>query len=189
MPLTQFLPHANKHCSSWYDHQNNISQAVQIIKLLMCHFLRSPSNSSLLDPIIFLSILAWTIAAEFLHFFSNSIHLFSVYPFNCNEMGWACGAYGWGEGMYRVLLGKPEGRRPLGRPRRRCVENIRMDLQEVGCGYLDWIGQVQDRDRWRTLVSAVMNLRVPWNAGNFLISCKAVSFSRRTLRHKVSKLS
>jgi len=62
---------------------------------------------------------------------------------------------------YRVLLGKPEGRRPLERPRRRWVDNIRMDLQEVGCGYMDWIGLAQDRDRWRTLVSAVMNLRVP----------------------------
>ena len=62
---------------------------------------------------------------------------------------------------YRVLVGKPEGKRPLGRPRRRWVDNIRMDLQEVGCGYVDWIGLAQDRDRWRTLVSAVMNLRVP----------------------------
>jgi len=64
-------------------------------------------------------------------------------------------------GVYRVLLGKPEGRSPLGRPRRGCVDNIRMDLQEVGCGYMDWIGLAQDRDRWRTLVSAVMNLHVP----------------------------
>ena len=57
--------------------------------------------------------------------------------------------------------GKPEGKRPLGRPRRRWVDNIRMDLQEVGCGYVDWIGLAQDRDTCRTLVSAVMNLRVP----------------------------
>ena len=63
--------------------------------------------------------------------------------------------------MYRVLVGKPEGKRPLRRPRRRWVNNIRMDLQEMGCGYVDWIGLAQDRDRWRTLVSVVMNLRVP----------------------------
>ena len=63
--------------------------------------------------------------------------------------------------MYRVLLRKPEGRRTLGRTRRRWVDNIRLDLQEVGCGYMDWIGLAQDRDKWRTLVSAVMNLRVP----------------------------
>ena len=62
--------------------------------------------------------------------------------------------------VYRVLLGKPEGRRSLRRPRGRWVDNIRMDLQEVGCGYMDWIGLAQDRDRWRTLESAVMNLRV-----------------------------
>ena len=64
-------------------------------------------------------------------------------------------------GVYRALVGKPEGRRPLGRPKRSWVDNIRMDLQEVGCGYMDWIGLAQDRDRWRTLVGAVMNLRVP----------------------------
>ena len=64
-------------------------------------------------------------------------------------------------GAYRVLVGKPEGKRPLGRPRRRWVDNIRMDLQEVGCGYVDCIGLAQAMDRWRTLVSEVMNLRVP----------------------------
>jgi len=61
----------------------------------------------------------------------------------------------------RVLVGKREGKRPLGRPRRRWVDNIRMDLQDVGCGYMDWIGLAQDRDSWRTLLSAVMHLRVP----------------------------
>ena len=64
-------------------------------------------------------------------------------------------------GVYRVLVGKPGGKRPLWRPRRRWVDNIRTDLQEVGCGYVNWIGLAQDRDGWRRLVSAVMNLRVP----------------------------
>jgi len=64
-------------------------------------------------------------------------------------------------GVYRVLVGKPEGKRLLGRPRRRCVDNIRMDLQEVECGYMDLIGLAQDTDRWRKLVSTVMNIRVP----------------------------
>jgi hypothetical protein len=63
--------------------------------------------------------------------------------------------------VYRILLGKSEGKRPLGRPRHRWVDNIRMDLQEVGCRYMEWIRLAQDRDRWRTLVSALMNLRVP----------------------------
>jgi len=63
--------------------------------------------------------------------------------------------------VYRVLVGKPEGKSPLGRLRRRWVDNIRTDLQEVGCGYMDWIGLVQDRDSWRKFVSAVMNFQVP----------------------------
>jgi len=63
--------------------------------------------------------------------------------------------------VYRVLVRKPEGKNHLGRPRYRWVDNIRMDLQEMGCGCMDWIGLAQDRDRWRTLVSAVMNHRVP----------------------------
>jgi len=63
--------------------------------------------------------------------------------------------------VYGVLVRKPEVRRPLRRPRRRWVDNIRMDLQEVGCGYMDWLGLTQDRDRWWTLVSALMSLRVP----------------------------
>jgi hypothetical protein len=62
--------------------------------------------------------------------------------------------------VYRVLVGKPEGKSPLGRPRRRWENNIMMDLQEVGCGGMDWIGLAQDRDSWREIVNAVMNLRV-----------------------------
>jgi len=63
-------------------------------------------------------------------------------------------------GVYRVLVGKPDGRRPLGRPRRGWEGNIKMDFQEVGCGGMDWIEVAQDRDRWRTLVNVVMFLRV-----------------------------
>jgi hypothetical protein len=66
---------------------------------------------------------------------------------------------------YRLLVGKPEGRRPLGRPTRRWLHNIRMDLVEVGWGDVDWIGLAQDRDRWKALVISVLNLRVPQNAG------------------------
>jgi hypothetical protein len=64
-------------------------------------------------------------------------------------------------GVYRVLVGKTEGKRPLGRPSHRWEDNVRMDLQEVGCGFEDWIRLAQDRDRWRALVSAVRNLRFP----------------------------
>jgi len=64
-------------------------------------------------------------------------------------------------GVYRVLVGKPEGKRPLGRPKLRWEDNIKMDIQEVGCGDMDWIELAQDRDRWRALVTAVMNLRFP----------------------------
>ena len=66
-----------------------------------------------------------------------------------------------GRGVYRVLVRKPEGKRPLGRLRRRWKDNIMIDLQEVGCGVMDWIEVAQNRDRWRALVKAVMNLRVP----------------------------
>jgi hypothetical protein len=94
---------------------------------------------------------------------------------------------GEGRVVYRVLVGKAEGRRPLGRPRRRWEDNIRIDLRDVGCGCVDWMELSQNKDRWHALVSEVMNLRVPYNAGNCLTSCRTVSFSRRTLLHGVSK--
>jgi len=79
------------------------------------------------------------------------------------RMSWAGHVASVGErrGVYRVLVGKPEGKRPPGRPRRRWEDNIKMDLQEVGCGGIDWIELAQDRDRWRALVNSVMNLWVP----------------------------
>ena len=79
------------------------------------------------------------------------------------RMRWAGHVACMGEvrGAYRVLVGKPEVKRPLRRPRRRWFDNIRMDLQEVGSGYGDWIGLAEDRDGWRKLVNAVMNLLVP----------------------------
>jgi len=78
-------------------------------------------------------------------------------------MGWACSMHG-----ERVLLGKPKGKRPLGRPARRWEDNIKIDLQEMEWWGMDWIDMIQDRDRWRALVNAVMNQRGPQNAGNFL---------------------
>jgi hypothetical protein len=62
---------------------------------------------------------------------------------------------------YRILVGKPEGKRPLGRPTRRWVDNIKMDLREIGWGEVDWFDMAQDRDQWRALVNTVLNLRVP----------------------------
>jgi hypothetical protein len=85
-------------------------------------------------------------------------------------MGRACGTYGGV--VHRVLVEKPEGRRPLGRPRRRWVYNIKMDLQEVGGGDGDWMELAQDRDIWRALVSMVKNFGFHNNVENFLTSCK-----------------
>ena len=72
-------------------------------------------------------------------------------------------------------MGKPEGKRPLARPRRRREDNIKLDHQEVGCGSMDWIGLAQDRDRCRPLVNSVKNLRVPLNSENFLLAAKQLA--------------
>ena len=85
----------------------------------------------------------------------------------------ACSTHGDSRGVYRVLVEKPEGKRPLGRLRRRWEDNIKMDLQEVGCRGMDWIDLAQDRDRWRSLVNAVMNLRVPFRF-IWCVSCTVV---------------
>jgi hypothetical protein len=72
---------------------------------------------------------------------------------------------------YRILVGKPEGKRPLGRATRRWVDNIKMDLREIGWDRVDWMNMAQGRDQWRALVKTVLNLRVPLNAGKFLRGC------------------
>jgi hypothetical protein len=77
--------------------------------------------------------------------------------------------------VYRLLVGKPEGKRPLGRPRRRWIDNIKMDLLERGLGGVDWIGLAQDRYKWRVLANAVLNIRVPSNAGNYRMAAQLVA--------------
>jgi hypothetical protein len=83
-------------------------------------------------------------------------------------------------------VGKPEGKRPLGRPRHRLEDNIKMGLEQVGCGGMDWIELAQDSDKWRELLNAVINLLVPQKVGGFLTSPKPVKFSTMILLHKVS---
>ena len=97
----------------------------------------------------------------------------------------------WGEGrdVHRVLVEKPEGKRPLGRPRRRWEYNIKMDLQEVEGGYGNWMDLAPDRDRWRAFVSTVRNFRVPKKRGISWLAAEPVRFSRRSLLHGVSKYS
>jgi len=102
-------------------------------------------------------------------------------------MGGPCSAYGDRRGGDRLLVGKPERKRPLGKPKCRWDGNIKMDVVEIGCGVMGWIELAQDRDRWRARVNAVMNLRVSYSAENFLTRCKPVSFSRRTVLHGVSE--
>jgi hypothetical protein len=92
-------------------------------------------------------------------------------------MGRACSTNG-GEkrNAYRILVGKPEGKKPQEIPRRRCVDNIKVDLTEIGWDGVDWIDMAQDRYHWRALVNTVLNLRVPYNAGKFLSGCTIGGF-------------
>jgi hypothetical protein len=87
---------------------------------------------------------------------------------------------------YRLLVGKPEGKRQLGRPIRRWLDNIRMDLVEVGWCDVDWIGLAQDRDRWRALVNSVLNLRVPQNVGKLSSVQRTRDLSSSAQLHGVS---
>jgi hypothetical protein len=85
---------------------------------------------------------------------------------------------------YRILVGKPEGRRPLGRAISRMMDNIKMDLRKIELDGMDWIDLAEDRDRWWALVNTIMNLWVPQYAGKFLSSCIVGSFSRRNRLHE-----
>jgi len=104
-------------------------------------------------------------------------------------MDGVCNTYGGRRDVYRVLVGKRVGKKPLRMPRRRWGDNIKTDVQEAGCGGMDWTELAHDRGRWRTLVNAVMNLRFPSNAGNFLSCWRSVSFSRRTVLRGVWSIS
>jgi hypothetical protein len=94
-------------------------------------------------------------------------------------MGGACSTNGEKRNAYRILVGKPKGR-----PRRRWVDNIKMDLREIGWDGVDWIDMAQGRDQWRALVNMILNLRVPLNAGGFLRGCIIDSSSRRAQLRK-----
>jgi hypothetical protein len=102
----------------------------------------------------------WNLHSEELNNLYSSPNIVRVIK---SRIRWAGNVASMGErrGVYRILVGKPEGKRPLGRPRRRCEDNIKLDLQEVGCERMEWIDLAQDRDRWRALVNAVMSLWVP----------------------------
>jgi hypothetical protein len=100
-----------------------------------------------------------------------------------DEMGRACSTNGVDE-AYRMLVGKPEGKRPLGRPRRRWVDNIKMDFGETRWDGMDWIDLAQDRDQWRALVNTAMNLQVSQNAGKFLSGWTIGSFSGKAQLRK-----
>ena len=158
----------------------------------------------------FLYVVLWPTNAQLFHKLSH-FYMFRHYRVNLKElvistlpsyntilycitnssrrMRWAVHVARMGEGrsVHRVLVGKLEGKRPLGRPRRRWVYNIKMDLQEVGGSCGDWMELAQDRDSWRALVRTVRNLRVPKMRGISWLAAEPVRFSRRTLFHGVNK--
>jgi hypothetical protein len=101
-------------------------------------------------------------------------------------MGGAYSTNGEKRNAYRILVGKPEGKRPLGRPKRRWGDNIMMGIREIGWGFMDWIGLAVDRNQWKALVNTVMKLRVPYNFGKVLSCCATDGFSRRTQLNGVS---
>jgi hypothetical protein len=98
----------------------------------------------------------------------------------------ACRANGEKRKAYRLLVGKSEGKKPLGRPRSTWLDNIKMDLVETGLGGVDWIGLAQDRRRWRALVNSVMNLQVPYIAGKLSSGCTAGCLSSSIQLHRVN---
>jgi hypothetical protein len=89
---------------------------------------------------------------------------------------------------YRILVGKPEGKRPLGKPRRRWLDNIKIDVRVIRWGGMEWMNLAQDRDQWRALVNTVMNLRVPQNAGKLLSGCVIGSFAGRAQLREYIKI-
>jgi hypothetical protein len=101
-------------------------------------------------------------------------------------MGGPCSTNGGKRNAYRLSVRKPEGKKPLGRPRRRGVDNIRMDLGEVGWDDVDWIGLAKDRNKWRALVNSVLNLRVPRNAGKVSSGLASTGLSSSAQLHRVS---
>jgi hypothetical protein len=104
-------------------------------------------------------------------------------------VGEAWGTNGEKRNVYRLLVGNPKGKRPLGRRRCRWIDDIKMDPLEIGLGGVDWIGLPQDRYNWRALVNAVMNLRVPYHGGRLPSSCTTCGLSSGTQLHRVRYIS
>ena len=121
---------------------NENGKKKSILNVCFLHNISQVHNGKLNDPYCSPNIV-WVIKSRIMRWVGHVAHM-------------------WGKrGIYGLLVGKPDERRPFGRPRRRWVDNIKMDLQEVGCGGMDWIKLAQDRDRWRVLANALMNLWVP----------------------------